>query len=128
MHQRSILSAQEAQLKHQEVRLRDQLSLEEIQAITNLNNAETVLQASQRAADFSRKALLEAKKSYRLQTISPFQFLLISQSYLDAQSEYLTAKYNYLISLEQSFVALGVPLLLLVDLLENYQSSETLEK
>jgi len=128
MHQRSILSAQEAQLKYQEVKLKDQLSLEEIQSITDLNNAETMLVASQKAANFSRKALLEAKKNYRLQTISPFQFLLISQSYLDAQSENLTAKYNYLTSLEQCFVALGVPLSVLVDLLENNQAPEALEK
>ncbi len=122
LHQRSILNAQEAQLKHQEVKLKDQLSLEEIQAITNLNNAETVLLASQKAADFSKKALLEAKKGYRLQTIGPFQFLLISQSYLDAQSEGLTAKYSYLTSLVQYFVAFGVPLSILVDLLEQGSS------
>ncbi len=128
INQRHILNAQESQLKDQEIKLRDQLSLQEIQAMTSLNNAETVLTASQKAADFSKKALNEAKKNYRVQMIGPFQFLLIEQSYLDAQSSNLNAKFNYLVALENCFVALGAPLSVLVDMLENNHAAETLEK
>ena len=67
------------------------------------------LESSQQAASYGIESLKEAQRTYRLQMINYLQYQNSEQAFLDAQSGFLQAKYNYVVTLSKYFNALGVP-------------------
>ena len=124
VHERSVLAAQLNQAEDTRATLVDQLNFNAVSAETSLNESEVALETSQKAAELGKASLKEGQRDYKLQTISALQFLTVQQTYLTSEQSYMTAKYNYLLALGTFFVAKGIPISILIDLLEHNPAPE----
>lgn len=116
--QRESLASQERQLELDETSTADTVSVSQIQSEHDFEVAVKTLDAAKQAAQYGIDSLKEAQRTYRLQMINYLQYQNSEQAFLDAQSGYLQAKYNYIVSLSKYFNALGVPGSVLVSKLE----------
>jgi outer membrane protein len=107
--QRDSLASQERQLELDETRTADSVSVSQIQSERDFEVAVKTLESSQQAASYGIESLKEAQRTYRLQMINYLQYQNSEQAFLDAQSGFLQAKYNYVVTLSKYFNALGVP-------------------
>ena len=117
IYQRAALNDQTTELEFGQQKLLDTVSFNQVQAERNLGTAKTVLDRSREAAELSDQSLNEARRDYRLQTISYLQFLTSEQNYLAAESAYIQAKYGYIDAVAKFFQTSGIALSNLVQLL-----------
>lgn len=106
---RESLASQERQLELAETSTADTVSVNQIQTERDFQVAQTTFEASKQAAQYGIESLKEAQRTYRLQMINYLQYQTSEQAFLDSQSGYLQAKYNYIVALSKYFNALGVP-------------------
>ncbi|MGZ3651869.1 MAG: TolC family protein [Bdellovibrionota bacterium] len=116
--QRESLASQERQLELAETGTADTVSVAQIQTERDFQVAQTTFDASRMAAQYGIESLKEAQRTYRLQMINYLQYQNSEQAFLDAQSGYLQAKYNYIVALSKYFNALGVPSATLISKLQ----------
>lgn len=117
--QRGALASQTAQIEIAQSKLLDQLAFNQVQGEGNLDTAVLVLKSSKQAAEYARASLVEAQKDFRLQTINFLQLLTSEQSFLNAELSYAQARYGYVDTVAKYFVASGIPISLLVEILGN---------
>jgi outer membrane protein TolC len=108
-HQRASLAAEQRQLELDETHTADTVSVNQIQAEKDFAVALTQLDSARKAAEFGRQTIQEAQRQYRFQTINYLQYQSSQQAFLDSQTGYFQAKYNYIVSLSKYFNAMGVP-------------------
>jgi HAE1 family hydrophobic/amphiphilic exporter-1 len=118
VYQRQALLSQQQQLRYTEQKTLDTLSYNQVQSERDLDTALANLKSSKSAADLGAASLKEAQREYRLQTINYLQLLSTQQTYLQAESSYVQAEYNYISGIANYFVASGIPLTRLLDILE----------
>ncbi|MDR3606525.1 MAG: TolC family protein [Oligoflexia bacterium] len=116
--QKASLISQQQQLRYAEQKTLDTLSYNQVQSERDLDTSMTNLKSSRSAAELGAASLKEAQREYRLQTINYLQLLTVQQTYLQAESAYIQAEYNYISAVANYFVASGIPLIRLVDILE----------
>ena len=121
--QRNSMASQEKQMELDETKVTDTVSVNQIQTEKDLLVAETQLEAATEAAGYGREVLHEAEKDFKLSTISYSQYQNSLQAYLNSESGFYLAKYNYIIATAKYFNAIGVPLSNLVNKLEELSSN-----
>ena len=117
--QRQSLASQERQLELAETSTADTVSVNQIQTERDFQVAQATFDASKQAAQYGIESLKEAQRTYRLQMINYLQYQTSEQAFLDSQSGYLQAKYNYIVALAKYFNALGVPSVTLIAKLQD---------
>ena len=118
VHQRDSLVSQEKQMEFDETKTADTVSVNQIQTEKDLSLASTQLTAAKEAAEFGREAMHEAQTDFKFSTINYLQFQTAQQTFLDSETNYFLAKYNYIVAVAKYFNATGIPLSTLVDQLE----------
>ncbi len=118
VHEKRVLASQEKQLEYDQQSLLDQLSYSQVQAERNLDTAATVLKSSKDASDYSKASLEEAQREFKMATSSYIQLNTSEQNFLDAQTRYIGAQYDYIDAVSKYFVSAGIPISELVELLE----------
>jgi outer membrane protein TolC len=116
-HEKNILNTTERNLRTEKIDLENSLALNEMVGLKNLKSAETSLVSAEKAASFAHESQLEAAKNYKLATIDFLQFLSVEQSAVDAYSSLLQLKYQSIIAFTNYFVATGIPIYKLTDIL-----------
>jgi protease secretion system outer membrane protein len=117
VHEKRVLASQEKQLEYNQDALLDSLAFSEVQAERNLDVATTVLKRSKEASDYSIASLKEAQREFKNATTSYIQVNTSEQNFLDAQTRFIQAKYDYIDAVSKYFVSAGVPISELVRLL-----------
>lgn len=117
IYQRHVLASQEKELEYGQMTLLDQLSYNQTQAERNLDVAAVVLKSSKEADELGKASLKEAQRDFKLQTINYLQLLTSQQNYLSAESSYVQAEYSYIDSVAKYFVATGIPISNLIEIL-----------
>lgn len=118
VHEKRVLASQEKQLVYTQDSLLDTLAYSQVQAERNLDVATTVLKSSKEAADYAAASLKEAQREFKNAITSYIQLNTSEQNFLEAQTRFINAKYNYIDAVSKYFVAAGIPISQLVHLLE----------
>jgi outer membrane protein len=117
-YQKAALLSQQQQNRYAQQTTLDTLSFNQVQSERDLDTAMANLKSAKSAADLGAASLKEAQRDFRLQTINYIQLLTSQQTYLQAESSFVTAEYSYISAIANYFVASGIPLSHLVDVLE----------
>jgi outer membrane protein len=118
INQRRSIAAQDTQLNFQGRDLENTLALNQVQNLKTVQSTGASLLSAQEAASLADQSLAEAKRNYRLATIDFLQFLTVQQSTLQADQSLNQIKYNNLVAMANYFVAIGQPLSILIDQLQ----------
>jgi len=113
----SILQSQESQLRFAREDLERSLNLKQISSMKNLESAETSLISYELALKMALDAQIEAGRMYKVSQIDLLQYLNVQQAVLQAKSSLDKLKYQSIIAYSDYFVASGIPLKGLIDLL-----------
>ena len=119
---RDSLASQEKQMEFDETKLTDTVTVSQIQTEKSLLTAQSQLVAASEAAGYGRESLHEAERTFKLSTITYIQYQSSLQAYLDSETGFYQAKYNYIVATAQYFNAIGVPLSNLITKLETISS------
>jgi len=114
IYTRQSLASQEKQMEMDETKTADTVSVSQIQTDKDLQVAETNLSATEEAAGFGRETFKQAEHDFKLSTINYIQYQTSLQAFLDSETGYYQAKYNYIVAVAKHFNAKGIPLSLLV--------------
>ena len=115
--EKSILASQNYQLQIARRDLENALSLKQITSLKNLNTSETSLVSAALAVKLGADSQKEAGRIYKLSQIDFLQFLAVQQAALQAKSAFDLLKFQNIIAYSTYFVATGLPLSVLVDVL-----------
>jgi outer membrane protein TolC len=117
VHEKRVLASQEKQLEYNQQSLLDNLAYSQVQAERNLDVAAAVLKSSKEASEYSTASLKEAQREFKMATSSYTQLNTSEQNFLDAQTRFIGAKYDYIDAVTKYFVSAGIPIHELVQLL-----------
>lgn len=91
----------------EEIRVRDQFSLNQVKAERDIAAAQTVLESSRTALELAQQAMKEATNTYRLGTTTYQQFFDTQRNLTEAEFSADQAKYDYIIAQASFFNAVG---------------------
>ncbi|MBS1959132.1 MAG: TolC family protein [Bdellovibrionales bacterium] len=107
IHERNALASQQKQAEIQKENTEDQSTLTQAQTQKEIDLAQETLVSTKEAFDIAQKAINEAKRQFRLGLTNLINYLQAEQSFLDAETIYYQAKFNYLVALFKYGAARG---------------------
>jgi outer membrane protein TolC len=119
VHERRAFASQEMQLQISRSGILDQTTLNQVQALRNLDISQDTTKTSRTAYDFAQQSFAEALRMYKLGTVNLQQLQISQQSSLDTGVSLDQSQYDYITKLSQYAISMGYPPEDLVKLLEN---------
>jgi outer membrane protein TolC len=115
--ERRALNAREAQLDFEEVTLRNDLNLKQIESRKSMEAAEASLASAEEAASLAQQSMVQGRQDFRLGIIDFLQYLQVQESQLEAAMSLNQLKYDTIVAYANYYAASGRPLGELVNLL-----------
>lgn len=107
IHERRSLEAKEAQSSFEEIRVRQEIALDQVKAREELDTAEAVIKSSKIAWELAEEALKEARRDYRVANIDYLQLLSTEQKLIDSELAWDQAQFDLITALTKYFTSCG---------------------
>lgn len=121
IHQRHAFASQEAQLAINRAGIVDATQLAQIQAVRNLDISQETIETTILAHGLAEQSLTEARRNYRLGTITLIQYQTSQSQLLDAEVSLDQSRFDYIVNLSKYATSMGLPASELVARLEGTQ-------